>query len=246
MVQEIINSYTNNPSLLGISAIAFAIGYIEYVYSFRLVIREKSAPFPVWMHTFYFAHDFTAAVVFFKLARQYDYFWFFTLSSIALLVWNCFEIFNLYMAVKVERQEIWGECYSTPVTEKQAVLKIIGQIAIMAAVVNLFRVYMNDVVMFKWLCFTNIIMAVGPGYLWAKRKRRTGTSVGLSIVIFAGTVNTFLPPGYGMWTTALNYFDQPWFYITGIIISAVALNNIIMLLRFPAKEHVDGTKKPIW
>lgn len=246
MVQEFISSYTNNLNLVVISAIVFAIGYIEYIYSFRLVIREKCAPYPVWMHTFYFAHDFTAALVFFQLARQNDFFWFFTLASIALIIWNCFEIFNLYMAVKVERQEIWGKFYNAAVTEKQAIFRIIGQIAVMFVVVNLFRVYMNDVVMFKWFSFTNILMAVAPGYLWAERKSRKGTSVGLSIVILIGTVNTFLPPGYGMWTTALKYFDQPWFYITGVVVSTVALYNVIMLIKFPAKERAEGEKKPIW
>lgn len=246
MLQEVINSYTNNLTLLYISAFAFAIGYLEYIYSFRLVLRERCAPYPVWMHTFYFAHDFTGAVVFFRLAQQYDYFWFFSGACIALLIWNCFEIFNLYMAVKVERQEIWGKFHDSPVTERQAIQKILGQIAVMFIVVNLFRVFMNDVVMFKWFCFTNILIAVAPGYLWAERKSRRGASVGLSIVIFIGTVNTFLPPGYGMWTTASPYFDQPWFYIAGVIISAAALRNVILLLRFPAKEIIPGQKKPIW
>lgn len=246
MVQELIYNYSNNSYLLMISAIAFAVGYLEYIYSFRLVIREKSAPFPVWMHTFYFAHDFTGAVVFYQLARQHDFFWFFTGACVALLVWNGFEAFNLYMAVKVERQEIWGDIYQHPVTEQQAILRILGQIGIMFAVVNLLRVFMNDVVMFKWFALTNIIMAVGPGYLWARRKSRRGTSLGLSIVILFGTVITFLPPGYGMWTTALSYFNQPWFYITGIVISFVALNNVLMLVRYPRKVNVPGEKTPIW
>lgn len=245
MVQELMNAYTNNTSLLIMSAITFAIGYIEYIYSFRLVIKEKCAPYPIWMHTFYFAHDFTGAVVFYMLAKNNNWFWFFTAASIALLIWNCFEIFNLYMAIKVERQEIWGKFYDSPVTVGQAVLRVIGQIALMFTIVNLFRVFMNDEVMFKWFAFTNIIMAVAPGYLWNERKSRKGSSIGLAIVIFIGTVNTFLPSGYGMWTTTFAYFNQPWFYITGAVVSAYAFRNIIMLLKFPKKESKDG-KKAIW
>ncbi|MHA6533247.1 hypothetical protein [Paenibacillus sp. BAC0078] len=245
MVQEIMNAYTNNPGLVVISAFTFFIGYMEYIYSFRLVNREKRAPYPVWMHTFYFAHDFTGAIIFFLLALHNDWFWFFSAASAALVVWNCFEVYNLYKAVKVERQEIWGKFYSSPVTVQQALLRVAGQIVLMFAVVNLFRVFMDDVVMFKWFAFTNILIAVAPGYLWNERKSRSGTSVGLAIVILIGTVNTFLPPGYGMWTTASAYFDQPWFYIAGVVVSAYALRNLIMVMKFPPKEQI-GEKKPIW
>lgn len=245
MVEEIMNAYATNPRLWLISAIAFAIGYVQYIYSFRLVIRERCAPFPVWMHTFYFAHDLTGAVVFFLLAQQHDFFWFFTATCIALLVWNGFEVFNLYMAVKVERQEIWGKFYDRPVTEKQAVQRILGQIALMFVVVNLFRVFMNDEVMFKWFAFTNILIAVAPGYLWEERRSRRGTAVGLAIVNLVCAIYTFLPPGYGMWTTASAYFDQPWFYITGVIVSLFALRNLVLLLQYPPKVATDG-RSPIW
>lgn len=88
-------------------------------------------------------------------------------------------------------------------------------------------------------------MAVAPGYLWNERKIRKGSSIGLSIVIFIGMVNTFLPPRYGMWTTATKYFDQPWFYMTGVVVSAYALRNVFILFRFPQKEKIDG-KSVIW
>lgn len=245
MIQELMRSYTGNLPLLVISGIAFLIGYIEYIYSFRLVIRERSAPYPIWMHTFYFAHDFTGAVVFFRLAQQYDGFWFFAGAAIALLIWNCFEIFNIYMAVQVERQEIWGAYYDAPVTARQALLRVIGQILLMFAIVNALRIMMNDEVMFKLFLLTNVLMAFGPGYLWNQRRSRRGSSVGLSLVIFIGTVNTFLPPGWGMWTTALSYFDQPWFYAVGVTVSAFALRNVVLLLRYPPKVATDG-RRPIW
>ena len=245
MVQEFIDAYTNNHILWLISAFAFAIGYAEYIYSTRLLLAEHKAPYPAWMHTFYFAHDFTGAVVFANLALHHQFFWVFCGASIALLVWNGFEIFNLRMAIRHERQEIWGPLYRQPVTQKQALARVAGQIVIMFAVVNLFRVFMNDEVMFKWFCFTNVLIAVAPGYLWERRGTRDGTSVGLAIVILVGTINTFLPPGLGMWTTALRYFDQPWFYIAGVITTAFAVRNVVILLRMPPKVKVEG-KPLIW
>ncbi|QIL74034.1 hypothetical protein G7048_26455 (plasmid) [Diaphorobacter sp. HDW4B] len=245
MVEEVMLAYASRPELLWISAFAFAIGYIEYIYSFRLVLRERSAPYPVWMHTFYLAHDLTGAIVFYLLAKEHNFFWFFTGASIALLVWNCFELFNLYKAITVERQEIWGRFYDRPVTVSQALARVVGQVVLMICIVNLFRVFMDDQVMFKWFAFTNILIAVAPGWLWNERRSRRGASVGLAIVIFIGTVNTFLPPGWGMWTTASSYFDQPWFYATGVVVSAYALRNVFLLLSYPAKPPDNG-KAAIW
>ena len=209
------------------------------------MLREKSAPFPIWMHTLYLAHDATGAVVFLQLAREHHYFWFFTLASIALVIWNAFECFNLVMAVKVERQEIWGRLYDGPVSVTNAVSRTAAQVVLMVSVVNIVRVFMNDTAMFKWFALTNVVMAVGPGILWSERRSRKGSSVGLAIVILIGTVNTFLPPGYGMWTTATPYFDQPWFYIAGVVVSAIAFRNVVMLLRFAHKEPI-GARKAIW
>ncbi|MBU3217358.1 hypothetical protein LL033_25585 (plasmid) [Clostridium estertheticum] len=36
--------------LLIVAAFTFFIGYLEYVYNFKLVRRKKSATYPVWMH----------------------------------------------------------------------------------------------------------------------------------------------------------------------------------------------------
>ena len=55
---QLVHAYTfNNVGLRAISAITFAFGFWEYIYSFRIALREKKSPFPLWMHTFYVAHD---------------------------------------------------------------------------------------------------------------------------------------------------------------------------------------------
>src|SRR3546814_2396649 len=60
MYDQLIAAFRlDNTPLLAISALTFLFGYLEYVYSFALTFREKRAPYPVWMHTFYLAHDST-------------------------------------------------------------------------------------------------------------------------------------------------------------------------------------------
>lgn len=246
MIEQLIISYSNNPTLLIISAITFSVGYIQYVYSFRLVMSEGKAPFPVWMHTLYFAHDATAAVIFFILAQGNDWFWFFSLASLALFIWTLFELFNLYMAIKVERQEIWGSYYSKPMSQSQALMHVLLQTTFMFVLVNLLRIFMQDDTMFKWFLLTNVVMAVGPGLLWRQRISREGSSIGLAIVIVFGTVLSFLPPGLGMFTTALpSTFDQPWFYATGLVTALIALCHLTYLWKLPPKTQ-KSMQKAIW
>lgn len=233
---------------LAIAALTFFFGYMEYIYSFKLVRREKSAPYPVWMHTFYFAHDSMGVIVFALAAKASGGFWFFTLASIALLIWNLFEVYNLYKCIYVERQEIWGHLYDGAVTVKEAWIRVITQIIMFVGVVNLFRVFMEDPLMFKWFIFTNVLIAIAPGFYWEKRKTQIGASYKLAIVILLGTINSFTPAN--MWVLTSNYFSfeqNPWFYLLGIVSICFAVRNILVLKRMPIKPKklADGTKT-VW
>lgn len=234
--------------LLAIAAFTFFIGYMEYVYSFMLVRREKSAPYPVWMHTFYFAHDSMGAIVFALASKAVGGFWFFSLASFALIIWNLFEVYNLYKCIFVERQEIWGHLYDEPVSIKDAALRVCGQIIIFIGVVNLFRVFMQDPYMFKWFIFTNVLIAIIPGLYWEKRRTQIGASYKLAIVILVGTINSFMP--WNMWALTSDYFsisNNPWFYLLGIVAIAFSARNILVLRRMKKKPKTlsNGTKT-VW
>ncbi|SDM00422.1 hypothetical protein [Paenibacillus jilunlii] len=46
-----------------------------------------------------------------------------------------------------------------------------------------------------------------------------------------------------MFTTALpQTFDHIWFYLTGMIVSAFAHRNLIMIAKFPAKKSLKDKK----
>lgn len=227
---------------LFIAGLTFLIGFIEYIYSFALLNREKSSPYNIMMHSFYFGIDSMGIFVFATASHATGGFWMFTAASVAEVIWSLFEIYNLVNCVYVERQEIWGD-----ISVKDAWWRVIGWVVVMIVTVNLFRVFLNDPAMFKWYIFTNVLMAIMPGLYWEKRGTRVGASWGLAIVILIGTINSFTP--INMWALISPYFsmsNNPWFYVVGVVAIFFAFRNLWVLKKLPAKPKKINGKKTIW
>lgn len=235
-----------NPNFIKVLLVAgltFAIGFIEYIYSFILINREGSSPYNIMMHSYYFAIDSMGIFVFATASHAVGGLWVFTFASLAEVVWTLFEVYNLIKCVYVERQEIWGD-----ITTKDAWQRVFGWVVVTIGTVNLFRIFMNDPAMFKWYIFTNILMGIMPGLYWEKRGTRIGASWGLAIVILIGTVNSFLPTN--MWASVSPYFtfaNNPWFYVIGIISIFFACRAFWVLKKLPPKpKTLSNGKKTIW
>lgn len=247
----LIDAFTlDNTPLLISAVVTFVIGYLEYLYSFALIRREGRAPYPVWMHTFYLAHDSSWAVILLLAASRRDWNWFLTACGIALIVWNFFEVYNIYKALTIERQEVFGDVVKGVVTLRQAALFVAIQIAAMYALVNLLIGLMGAGSVMQWFLFTNMLIAAAPGVLWMKRgaqeNSRRGASIGLAIVILVGTVNTFLP-GANMWVLAMpDVFSTPVFYATGVVFVAIAAFNLYSLAKLPPKTPTAEVPRPVW
>ena len=70
-------------------------------------------------------------------------------------------------------------------------------------------------------------------------------SMGLALVILAGTINNFLP--CSMFVTVLpDVFNHPWYYITGAIFTAIAVGNVLIVKGKPEKKADSMGKKSIW
>lgn len=248
-VQYIIDTFSfSNPDIVPILiafAIANTIGLLEYIWAVAINIKEKKTPFPAWAHTFFFAHDFTAGVVFITLAFQHGFFWLFVVYGLGMLTWTCLEAINLHTVIKYERLEAFGKGVST----KMAILFTISQIAFMFSMVNILRWNMNDVAMFYWLPLTNVVMAVAPSYVLFKRKNREGSSVFICIMVVIGTIFNFLPAPIGLFTSALPWiYNQPIWFIIGVVCTIIAVCTLVSILRMPPKTKAMGDykKRPIW
>ena len=72
-----------------LTAIVLAVifGLLVYIFPIILTETEKRGPYPLWMHTFYFAADFMGIWVFLDAWKATDHFILFLLLAIGEAVW---------------------------------------------------------------------------------------------------------------------------------------------------------------
>ena len=153
-VMQIIErmSLPNNTLLLITFTMANLFGLLQYIWAISLTIKEKKGPFPIWMHTFFLAHDSTGGVVFLLLFLKYK-FWIFGIYSVGLFTWTIMEIFCIYMDIKYNRQEIYGNENTGEISVSYATVQVILQIAIMYCIINFLRYAQCKIL----LCFSGFL-----------------------------------------------------------------------------------------
>lgn len=219
------------PLIIGFG-IANLIGLLEYIWAVALLIKEHAGPFPMWAHAFFLAHDSTAGVVFALLALKYNFFWPFTIYALGMITWTILEIICISLEIKYNADEEFNMAI------EPAVVQTLLLVLIMYCVINLFRYLDKDVAMFIWLPLTNFVMAIAPGYTLLQRQSRRGSSVMLYIFVVLGTAFNFAPRGIGFFTSILpQIFDCGLWYAVGAVALIIAIYNLVLILKLPAKEE---------
>lgn len=253
LLLDIINGLSiSNPRFLAVLIpvmIAQMFGFGVYIYAILIQKREHTSCYPPYIHTFFLAMDAFGAVYWTDLAIHYDHFWFFIFYAVALAVWCFLEVWSLYGAIKFDRKEFWGKYYDGDPTVKQATMRCAAQTLFFLVTIILYSYFMgagDDASMIKFYVWSIMIPAFFPGYLWAQRRTRKGTSMGLAIFILLSDVAAFAPFGLGMWTALSSYFNTPIFYITGVVTICFAIYQIRLVKSFPPKEKPADGKRAIW
>lgn len=246
-IDQVMETVNTDPMGLIIACfIVFGSAFFIYFISLALQIREHKAPFYVWQHAVYFAHDVNFVCLFDVMWNQTG-FWLFKLMWVGCIAFIFIELFSLYLAVKHERQDIWGKTvHDGPVTEKQAWMKGIFLYLAMLAILTCVRIGIGDVMCFFFMMCTNAITAFMPSFLAQERGSREGHSILLGVFILINCSLTFAPQGIGMWATLAPCFREPWFFALGILSILFAIRYIVVLARLPKKEALPNGKKPIF
>jgi hypothetical protein len=244
-ITQVVN--LSNYQVLAAAGISFAVGYTQYIYNALLLHHEKTSPFPLWMHTFYLAHDATWAIKFYLAAPAYDWHWFLLGTSVALCIWVCLEMHSLYKAITVERQSVFGPLFpkSKEVTMKQAIIYIVQQVAMMCALLQIGVAIMGEGCFLQWAAITNLWMVMGLTPFIMSRGSRKGFSCVNAIATVVGTAATFAPQGFFVQILP-EVFDKMGWYVAGLIMTWFSIWNVILLLGYPPKPQALGMPPPIW
>lgn len=232
----IIQKFIGDPGqMLPLMALAMGFGFVQYVYCAIITRRDRVSPFPVYMHTYYLAHDFLFVILFHQWFVQYDS-WAFRVVWAGMVVFNVFEIYSLIEAVKHERERDFRSWFGPGVTVRQATVAVTAMTLISFVFLATARSFLDDTLMFCVFITTNVMMAIGPALMTFQRKDRVPGSIGLAFFIVCGTIATFLPEGLGMYTTSdPDYFARPWFFVLGATCLSIAVWHLVIVRRLPLR-----------
>jgi hypothetical protein len=218
-------------SIAGI--MVYLIGFLQYGTSLYIQSKDRKSPWYLFMHAYYFGHDFTF-VLSFQLWFQALDFWLFKVLWAGCIVFCFIEFYSLYMTVKNERQEIFGRWFGgREVSTGQAWAA--GLIAYLLGflVFYLLRIGLGDTCCLFLMMSTNWMVAVFPLFITLTNKERHPRHIVLAILVIVGTCFTFSPEGIGFWATAAAAFRGPWFLCAGAIALVFSIVNTYAVLRLP-------------
>ena len=219
--------------------ITVIFGLLVYIIPIYLTEKDHIGPYPLWLHNFYCAADFMGIWVFLEAYKKYHYF-LFALLSIGEATWVLMEIFCLQRSIKYESDLYWKK--GTSLNKK--VLDILIQIICFYSGLNLLRFELNDVVMWKFWIFTQILITIVPGLELEKRGYRNGNNIFLHIVLIMVATISF-NPWCNIWTEiSPKYFSlyaNPWYYIVGFVSFMMSLRGLFIYLKLP-EVKIDKIK----
>ena len=221
--------------------LAVIFGLLVYIIPIYLTEKDKVGPYPLWMHTFYWAADFMGIWVFIAAYQKYDHFLLFLLLAIGEAVWVLMETYCLQRALTYEKDIIWEKGTSFGSHMKD----IIFQIVIFYTGLNLLRFELHDETMWKFWIFTQVLITIAPGLVLEKRGFREGNNLWLHIVLICVALVSF-NPWCNMWLAiAPDFFsvaENPWYYIVGIVCLFFSIRGLLVYQKLPEKGSVPVRK----
>ncbi|CAK7204852.1 hypothetical protein SEUCBS139899_007614 [Sporothrix eucalyptigena] len=237
-------NFDNQPLLIA-AGVSYIVGYLQYVYAIRLMLRDGDGVLPFWMHSFYLAHDSTWSYLCAQFAKEYNNHWFLRATSTGLMLWSAMEIFCIHRAITRDRTKVFPSVLGPNASTGRIVAYAAVLQVVMYAVVRVGIVLMGEGCLMQWFCLTNVLIVLGPTHEYLRRGSRKGLSLGFCTVNIVGTIFTFAP--FSMWgQTIPELFQQEGYYAVGVVLTAYAVWLFYVVAQYPPKVQGKGEPTPIW
>ncbi|KAF4441185.1 ABC superfamily atp binding cassette transporter permease protein [Fusarium austroafricanum] len=236
----------DNTPLLAAAGASFFIGYLQYAYAIKLMLRDSRGPIPFWMHLFYLAHDASFSYTIGSAAGRYNNHPYLRGSSIAYGVWCILEIYCIYNAIRYHRQLDLSPYIGRHSDSLGTVLQytFFMLIAMYCTVDLMVELMGGPGCILHWACLTNVLMIVGPTHEFLRRGSRDGLAVGFCVVNVFCSISTFAP--FGMWIQGLpEVFDKPVFYWVGCFLFGYSLWLLSIVASYPPKLNTKSNSKKL-
>ena len=225
-------------------ALAVIFGLLVYIIPIFLMEREHIGPYPLWLHTFYFAADFMGIWVFLSAWQHYQHFFLFLLLAIGEAVWVGMETYCLQRAMTFEKDINWKP--GTPFGKHMK--DVVFQVIIWYVGLNFLRFELHDSTMWKFWIFTQVLITIVPCLTLEKRGYRSGNSRILNYIFVCVALVSF-NPWCNMWVCIapefFSFHENPWYYLMGIICLFFAIRGIVIYEKLPEKEDIMHTGKKL-
>ena len=213
-------------------------GLLVYIIPIYLTERDHIGPYPLWLHNFYCAADFMGIWVFLENYKSTKYILFLVLC-IGESIWVLMEIFCLQRCIKYESNLYWNK----DATLSKKIKDILIQIICFYVGLNLLRFELNDLCMWKFWIFTQVLITIIPGLELEKRGYKNGNNLLLHIVLVCVAIVSF-NPWCNMWKEiSPNYFSieyNIWYYIVGLVCFVMSLRGLIIYLKLPPINKIKN------
>ena len=213
-------------------------GLLVYIIPIYLTERDHIGPYPLWLHNFYCAADFMGIWVFLENYKSTKYILFLILC-IGESIWVLMEIFCLQRCIKYESNLYWNK----DATLSKKIKDILIQIICFYVGLNLLRFELNDLCMWKFWIFTQVLITIVPGLELEKRGYKNGNNLLLHIVLVCVAIVSF-NPWCNMWKEiSPNYFSieyNIWYYIVGLVCFVMSLRGLIIYLKLPPINKIKN------
>ncbi len=233
--------------------VAYITGFLLYTYAGKVTKQQGVQPYPLWIHCYMFSIDVIGTATYWYLAATHHFFWYFCVQGIALPMWLFLEAQSIRAGIKNkdEREFEYGRYRKGGVSASKTKLYCLG-IFLIGFFLNMWGLSliggMANAAIWVIYPFTNYVYAIFTWRFWDDRAAQFGNkkhnSIGLQVVIIATCIVSWCP-GLSWYWAVSPFFHQPWYLLSGIACTAVAVYNLIQVRKLPDYVPEEDTEKVV-
>lgn len=221
--------------------LCMTFGYLLYTESGKVWKKEHIEVYPLYLHCWMITFDVIGTINAWYCVAVYGPFWLFILWGVCFPIWIVMEAQSIIRSCKTPeiRQQNFGRLSKEPISEKTAFAFAIAMVVICFFLNNWAFTLMGGYENFAYylvIPFSNYVFAIWTWRWWTERAAENGTRKGNSMklqIVILVQVTLMWVPGLSWYTAIIPGNRNIWFYLIGILVTALAAYNTYKCYKLP-------------